>query len=51
MSDDDDLYDESLPGGEPGKEGRLLKFVVLVVLVMLAYGTVTIFLAASNAGT
>jgi hypothetical protein len=47
MSDDEkDLFDQSLPGGDPGREGWLLKFVLAGVLVMLLYGVVTLFLAA-----
>lgn len=47
MSDDQkDLYDQSLPDGDPGREGWLLKFVIAGVLVMLLYGVATLFLAA-----
>lgn len=47
MSDDEkDLFDQSLPGGDPGREGWLLKFVLAGVFVMLLYGVVTLFLAA-----
>jgi len=47
MSDDEeDLYDVSLPGGDPGREGWMLKFVIAGVVVMLLYGVVTLLLAA-----
>ena len=50
MSDDQtDLYDQSLPDGEPGSEGQLLKYVLVGVLVMLLYGVVTLLLAAGGA--
>lgn len=51
MSDDqEDLYDQSLPGGDPGREGWLLKFVIAGVLFMLLYGLTTLLLAATNLG-
>lgn len=46
--DDDDLYDGSLPEGEtPTEDGRVLKFVIAAVLVILVYALVTILLAAT----
>ena len=51
MSDDqDDLYDQRLPGNEPDKEGRLLKYIIVGVLAILLYGAVTLFIAATNLG-
>lgn len=46
MSDDEEnLYDQTLPGDDPGDEGRLLKYVLVGVLVMMLYGVVTLLLA------
>lgn len=51
MSDNgDELYDEGLPGEEPGEEGRLLKYILLGVVAILLYAAVTLFLAATNVG-
>lgn len=51
MSDDqDELYDESLPGDSPDEEGRLLKYVILGVLAILIYAIVTLFLTAQGVG-
>ena len=51
MSDDqDDLYDESLPGETPQEEGRLLKYVIVGVLAILLYGVVTLVLTAQGVG-
>jgi hypothetical protein len=51
MSEDqDDLYDESLPGESPQEEGRLLKYVVVGVLAILLYAVVTLVLAALGVG-
>ncbi|AEN05060.1 hypothetical protein Halar_1314 [halophilic archaeon DL31] len=51
MSDDQDtLHDQSLPGSDPDKEGRLLNYVIVGVLAILLYGGVTLLLAATNLG-
>jgi len=51
MSEDqDDLYDETLPGESPEEEGRLLKYVVLIVLAILVYAVVTLILTAQGVG-
>jgi len=45
---DGDLYDENLPEGEtPTEDGRVLKFVVGAVLLILVYALVTIAIAAT----
>lgn len=47
--DEDDLYDDSLPEGEtPTEDGRVLKFVIAAVLVILVYAVVVIVMAASG---
>lgn len=47
-ADDDDSYDGSLPEGEtPTEDGRVLKFVIVAVLVILVYALVTIVIAAT----
>lgn len=46
---DDELYDGSLPEGEtPTEDGRVLKFVIAAVLVILVYALVVIVLAANG---
>jgi putative flippase GtrA len=51
MSDEqDDLYDESLPGESPQEEGRLLKYIIVGVLAILLYAAVTLVLTAQGVG-
>ncbi|GAB7094916.1 hypothetical protein JCM30237_20690 [Halolamina litorea] len=49
MSEDDgELYDDSLPEGEtPTEDGRVLKFVIAAVLLVLVYALVVIVMAAT----
>ena len=49
MSEDEgELYDDGLPEGEtPTEDGRVLKFVIVAVLLILLYAVATILLAAS----
>lgn len=48
MSEDGDLYDDSLPSDKPAEEGNLLRYVIIGVAAILVYAVVVIVMAVGG---